>query len=400
MISQSQSVLLEAIKASLFNIEPNYHPGVNWNEVVEEAKAQTVMGLISPVVPIQDETSAQCKAFYMRIMFEQDCLIKCLNSAQIPCVILKGSAAAIYYPKPYLRTMGDIDVLVPRERFIESLEVLELCGYVYDHGKEADGRISEDTRELAYKKNGIIVEIHQRFSTSGVDVDDILEESLKSSEYVELNGYRFPILPSLVNGLVLIGHINQHLKRNVLGLRQIIDWEMYLHYVSENEDWNLQFIPLVKEKGLLTLAAYVTRLCNKYLGLTDEVCFGIDVDETLVDELLNIVLTDGNFGRRVYTNKTEDETKFLNASYNIKQLGFFGYFTRIGFGTSAFCRKHPSLKLFAFFYGATRLFFKGLSVWSKNIAVSKSMCEGKELYKLHLKRQALFNKLGVKTDKE
>ena len=75
MIEQSQQVLLEAIKASLYGSPPDYPPDTDWDTVVEEAKTQTVMALISPVIPIQDECSEQCKAAYMRLLYEQDKLL-------------------------------------------------------------------------------------------------------------------------------------------------------------------------------------------------------------------------------------------------------------------------------------------------------------------------------------
>lgn len=55
VLNTTQIALLEAIKASLFDYSPNYPDDVNWNEVVKEAKAQTVMGIISPVIPLTDE---------------------------------------------------------------------------------------------------------------------------------------------------------------------------------------------------------------------------------------------------------------------------------------------------------------------------------------------------------
>ncbi|MBR4948312.1 MAG: nucleotidyltransferase family protein [Clostridiales bacterium] len=400
MITKSQSVLLEAIKSSLFDFVPNYPSDICWNEVLIEAKAQTLMGLISPVVPVKDETSEHCKAMYMRIMYEQDRLLKCFEDAQIPCVVLKGSAAAVYYPRPFLRTMGDIDILVARGRFLESLDLLEANGYVYDHGKGDEDIISENTRELAYLKNGICVEIHQKFSSPGVDVDEILDAAIEKRELCKLNGYSFPILPCSENGLVLLGHINQHLKNNVLGLRQIIDWEMYIHSIEDKNSWRMQFVPLLEQTGLLSLAAYVTKMCNRYLGLANEVDFGIEVDDTLVDELLDVVMTDGNFGRRVYTDKNADEQGMISASYGIRRNGFFGYFTHVGLVTSSFCRKHSSLKVLAFFYGLFRQLGRGFRASFRNKNVVKNMSDGKNLYEQHSKRQELYLKLGVRTGRD
>lgn len=400
MISDTQLNLLETLKLSLFDVVPQYHSIINWDDVITEAKAQTVMGLISPVVPVYDEASDRDKAMFMRIMHEQDRLLKCFECEGIPCVILKGSAASVYYPKPYLRTMGDIDILVQQKYFNESLKLLEKNGYVFVPEGEQDEHIPDKIRELVYTKNGISIEIHRSFSSPGVDVDDILDNAIQRRVYCNLNGYNFPILPTPENGIVLIGHINQHLKNNVLGLRQIIDWEMYIHSIAGSKIIVKQLIHLLMKTDLLTLAAYVTRMCNKFLGLSDQIDFGVAVDDELTDELIEVVLADGNFGRKVNSDKTQEELKVINASYGIKRYGFIMYFTRVGLGTSEFCKKHPSHKFIAFFYGLFSQLSRGIRAWFNNIQIGKTMAEGNKLYKMHSKRFELYEKLGVRTGKD
>ena len=400
MLSQTQNYLLELIKASTFDNLPLNPSKEKLNDVLSEAISQTVLGLISPLIQGGEETSVQYKAMYMRIMYEHAKLLECFESAKIPCVILKGVAAAVYYPRPYLRTMGDIDVLVPKNYFLESLNVLESNGYIYDHGKGLDDQITDMTRELTYTKNGIIVEIHQRFSSPGVSVDDILEDAIDRRDYIELNGFRLPVLPVAENGLVLLGHVNQHLVTNTLGLRQIIDWEMYVHSNTDNSFWSSEFIPLAEKTGLLKFAANVTYMCNKYLGLPEKIDFGIEVDDELADELIQVVMTDGNFGRRAYADNSLDEERVINASYGIKRDGFFKYFTHVGMVTSSFCRKHPSLKVFAFFTGTFRQLRMGICALFKNIGIGRKMSEGKKMYEVHSKRHELFEKLGARTEND
>ncbi len=400
MITEYQSFLLDALKASLFNEEFCRACDTSWNDVVIEAKAQTVIGLISPIFPVLKETSEQVKVMYMRILFEQDRLIKCFDNAHIPCVIIKGCAAAKNYPMPYLRTMGDIDILVPRSRFIESMDLLNSNGYSFDLAKGKVDRISEDTREVAYMKNGVSIELHQRFSSVGLNVDSILETAIDRREYCVLNGFRFPILPLTENGLVLLGHINQHLKQNELGLRQIIDWAMYIHSIVDKDTWIRLFLPLLEQTELLSLAAYVTEMCKRYLGLPDEVSFGVNVDSELVEELMEIILCDGNFGRKVNADKTFEDKKLISAAYGIKRYGFFGYFIFVGLQTSVFCRKHCSVKFIAFIYGFFRQLFMGVCIIIKNKGIGNNMNEGKKKYNLYAKRYELYKKLGVRTGEE
>ena len=155
MAVQSQQVLLEALRASLFGTPFSYPEDTDWSDVIKEAKSQTVSALISSVIPVHDKSSDQSKAYYMRMLYEQDQLLKLFDEHNISCVILKGCAAAVYYPKPYLRTMGDVDILVPRAQFEEAMKLLESSGYQYLHGKDDNGVPWNEVRHIEYEKNGI-----------------------------------------------------------------------------------------------------------------------------------------------------------------------------------------------------------------------------------------------------
>ncbi len=375
--------------ASLFSIEPCFPADTNWDEVILEAKSQGVLTLISPVIPVHVDSVDQCKAYYMRMLYEQDKLIKLLNSNNIPCVILKGCAAAKYYPKPYLRTMGDIDILVPFDDIDKAEHILENNGYKYDHGKDETGRRIEGERNVTYLRNGFIFELHYRFSSQGYDIDSILKEAMDQIETIELNGYIIPVYPDDINGLILLGHINQHLKDDNLGIRQIIDWEMYVHSVADKE-WIVRFSSLADKVGLLPLATYVTKLCNLYFGLPESFEMFDEVNESLVEELLEVLLTNGNFGRKKADVATKEEQKMESASYELKKYGFFGYFTHIGLETNDFLKKHPSHKVLAFTYGFFRLTGKGIKALFSNRSSYSQMREGK-------KRYELYKKLGVKS---
>ena len=253
-LSTTQIALLEAIKASLFGTDPNYPTDTDWTEVVKEAKPQTVLGIISPIIPVKDVSVEMGKATYMRLLFEQDKLIKLLDANDIPCVILKGSAAAQYYPKPHLRAMGDVDFLVPKDMFETDIMLLESKGYEYHHGKTKDGKIPEDVRHIGYVKNGIEFELHHHFSSYGFNIDDIIELAIYKKEYRNIDGYNIPVLPDFENGLVLLGHINQHLISQNLGLRQIIDWSIYIH---------TEIYEFIKSKGYIGSVAAIRMFMQK-----------------------------------------------------------------------------------------------------------------------------------------
>ena len=90
MINRSQQVLLDAIQASLFGRPFSYPDDTDWNAVINEAKAQAVTGLISPVIPVHDESSDKVKAYSIRLLYEQDKLLKFRTiNLKMRCILWK-----------------------------------------------------------------------------------------------------------------------------------------------------------------------------------------------------------------------------------------------------------------------------------------------------------------------
>lgn len=390
MLNTTQIALLEAIKASLFGTEPNYPKDTDWTEVVKEAKAQTVLGIISPVIPIKDESVEIGKATYMRLLFEQDKLIKLLDANDIPCVILKGCAAAQYYPKPHLRAMGDVDFLVQHSVFEEAINVLENNGYVYKHGKNK--KSIDLSRDIAYKKNGIEFELHHHFGSFGFDIDDILDQAIMNREYREIDGYKIPMLPDFENGLVLLGHMNHHLITHNLGLRQILDWEMYVHNALDDTMWNKKFLPLLNSIGLKRLSINTTVMCIKYLGLKCSLDLDTDLDEDVPAMLLEMVFDNGNFGnKKKKSHQNEIDSLVSYGLYNIKRNGFFPYFQDIGLRKWHLCQRYKIFRPFAWIYGIGSALIRGIPAMIKHGSVKKQIDASKEKY-------ILFEKLGIESN--
>ena len=390
MTEPAQQVLLGAIKASLFGTAFSYPDDTDWDAVIKEATAQTVLGLISPVIPVYDMCSDQFKAHYIRLLHEQDKLLKLLDANQISCVILKGCAAAVYYPKPFLRAMGDVDFLVPHSQFEAAMKLMEANGYIYSHGKGDDGGLAFQSRHIGYYKNGIEFELHHHFSSKGFNMDDILERAIARREYKELCGFRFPVLPETENGLVLLGHINQHLLTDHLGLRQIIDWEMYVQSVLNSEKWETEFAPVADEIGLSELAVNVTEMCRKHLGLSVTLSRNAPAEEDIADKLLESLLTYGNFGRKQPSSQGDSGNRISTVIGDIRNKGLFSYFQKNGLETWKLSKKHPVLKPFAFIYGFFRFLVRGITGIMKT-------GKYKEQVRFVLQKNSFERDLGIRT---
>ena len=66
-------------------------------------------------------------------------------------------AAAVYYPAPEMRTMGDVDFLVPRDQVEKTYDLMRANGYELYLEKEAYNK------HIELQKAGIRFELHRYF---------------------------------------------------------------------------------------------------------------------------------------------------------------------------------------------------------------------------------------------
>ena len=341
----------------------------------EEMKKQAIATLPMPYLSQLDITpelkkkwtlyALQQVSFAKRNNYIQSCL-----PLSVPYVILKGTSAAQYYPHPEYRTMGDIDIMTRREDLETARQELIDKGYCV---------INELNREITFRKNGIVIELHRRFATlndpeQAKYLDDLIIENIVPSH----------VLPDMVNGLVLLEHIDQHMEGGI-GLRQIIDWMMFVDKCLPDDKW-ADFEKIVDNIGLKTLAVTITRMCEMYLGLEcREWC--TNVDEQLCKQLMDYILYNGNFGN----NKISDSDITTDAfAYASTPKMAFKLLQKQGLNNWKAAQKHKVLRPFAWIYQANRYLVKGLK---RGQAITKLKTE----YDLAKKRNAMFDALGIKT---
>ena len=139
---------------------------------------------------------------------------------------------------------------------------------------------------------------------------------------------------------MLLAHINQHLEAG-LGLRQILDWAVYVDRVLDDEMWKHTFAPMVRHLGLETLAMTVTRMCQLYLGLRTDITWCSTADEDICHHLMDYVMDQGNFGRKGNTD-SHKTVIILRAMQNLSS--FFQKIQRFGLVHWQDTTKHPHLK--------------------------------------------------------
>lgn len=380
--AQFHTTLFAFLRACIFTDETV--EDADWRALYQEMKIHAIAGLAGEWLSRHEIADTELDSAWrkycqmkegewVRYMLAQEDLLTVLDANQIPCVIIKGAASAMNYPVPPHRSMGDVDFLVKRRDFERALRVLRENGF-HDgvQGAEHHGVL---------KKNGVTFEMHVRLArVSENDVGGIarFEEGIDRREMHETEGFRFPTLPVALNGAVLMHHIMQHLASG-LGLRQIIDWMVYLNGLSE-ETWKNEVYPLLCDFGLKTLTHTVTLICERYLGLPKRLP---DEGNYPCDELLEFILSSGNFGV-----KTGFEGSIATVTRGEFYKGhFFGRLQERGLINWKAAQKHKILRPFAWIYQAFRI----LGMFMRNnVGVGKFFSERKK----GRAQKALMDRLG------
>lgn len=364
-MTKEQSVLLALIRSSLWG-EPRPE---NAADALEQAKIQALVPLIYPDSKEAMQYSAHC----IRILFAQDEILALMTSAKIPMAILKGCAAALYYPEPLLRTMGDIDFIVPPERFQEAERLMLDNGFIEAHEPH---ETDEPERHVAYQKGGITVELHHHFSSDGIDIERYVQTGLTRAERANVGGHEFCLLPPLANGLVLLAHAAQHLKKD-LGLRQVIDWMLYVHEVLTDEMWEREFCAAAEACGLKTLALIMTRMCQMYLGLPETITWCREADKQVAEELIENLLATGNFGHRFGSG-----SKVEKVSTSIKRYGLLRYLQMAGEWNWKAYHRHRWLRPLCWLYQIFRYAHQGLQTGRGRKQISDDLHRSTARYEL------------------
>ena len=367
-MNQTEQVLLNSIRQSLWGTAFEAPADTDWDAVLREAEKQAVLGLAIGAAPpnVQKAWSAKSgtvTANFVRVLYAQSRLLALLEGNGIPTVILKGAAAAVYYPHPAQRSMGDIDYLVPLAQFDAAKELLLENGYTFDD----DPRYP---RHAHVGKDGVSLEQHRFFSSDGLDIEAYITDGMQHIEHREIDGNAFPMLPKLANGLVLLAHLIQHLKTG-LGLRQVIDWMLYVHTELDDAFW------------LETAAVTVTRMCQIALGLPDDISWCKNADAALCDELLETLLSSGNFNRKRGRGSAVE-----TVTSNIARKGIFRYLQTAGEHNWKAYHRHGWLRPFAWAYQIGRYAKRGFAAKRSGGQLKEDLERGKA-------RSALVKKLGI-----
>lgn len=147
-------------------------------------------------------------------------VLRALNDRKIPTVVLKGAAIAPrYYGDLGLRPMSDFDVLVPRDRVVETIGILERRGWTSAHKVHAGFRAIRHGVSF-FDEGGRTIDLHW-----AMYAEDCLPDSdvgvWATTEPVEVAGARTSTLPPSSQLINACGHGTKF--ATVSGIRWMVD---------------------------------------------------------------------------------------------------------------------------------------------------------------------------------
>jgi hypothetical protein len=117
-------------------------PGIDWNVTIEVARQHGLLPLLRyRLGPFQEQVPAAAwkamqHGYYasvargLLLSHQLEKVLAALDAAHVPVVLLKGAALSkAVYPDPAMRSMGDLDLWVPRERLDDARQAMTDLGY-------------------------------------------------------------------------------------------------------------------------------------------------------------------------------------------------------------------------------------------------------------------------------
>lgn len=341
-MNQSQKLLFLLLRAALFEekIDASKFVEADWKQIFYLSDIQTVSSLVLDGIGMLPHSILQISFDKKMMLFAKmqrmeqintlhRCVIvkidKALKAEGIQAVFMKGQTVALRYPNPLHRTPGDIDFVVSLKDFDRTMAVMEKIGKV-DHGlvHEHHGMAWVDgvTIEPHYK-----VHNYQRPST-----DQAMQEMFSSVfpsklSYADIDGYEVPVFSPTIESVFLTSHMVNHVYEEGLGLRQVIDYAMFLSSCADKIDW-LQHREYLHQMHMERAWRIFSCICVDYLGMSlpSQVESFSHQEKVWAAKMMADIMRVGNFGRGEYVFLHRGfKDAFNNYCWVVKRCWYLGF---------------------------------------------------------------------------
>ena len=303
-----QRQIIDLLNASIHNTVPrlDYSKDVDWDEVINEANAHSITGLIYPALKnikdnnIDKDIIDKLKkiTFYSAIRQSNHIkrtaeILKLFNENNIPLIVLKGLVVREYYPKPDLRTMCDSDVIIHKSDLERVRKLLLERGF---HEEEDAGH------HIAFMNAGFNLEIHWTLAneTFRKGQECFQERIWDDAMKVKVGGVDTLSLSLEDLALHLCAHMASHMAISGFGVRQLADLVLLVEHKGNEINWN-EFKEKAEKSGLTQFSIGMFKVCNYLFGM--EIPKELNIknkkeDEEIIKLVVDDIFTGGVYGQR------------------------------------------------------------------------------------------------------
>lgn len=337
----TERLFLNILKSSLWGTKLDIPEDFDdWTSLMMLAKSQSVLGLVANVLLSNEEMQLRIpvkmqqrlRTFIRLNVATHSVLnrtlvqvVKLMDDAGIQPVLLKGQGVARNYPMPELRQCGDIDLYVGVENFSKACSLIDTIA--------SDANLPEngqDDKHYEAMVGDIVIEIHkysevhpsayydsmyQKYSDEGLTTD---------LRVYDFSGISVNTPADTFNAFYIFNHIWQHFMTSGVGLRQFIDWMLFMYKHKATIDV-AKLKRILEDMNLIRPWQILGCVLVDDLGLpSSDFPFYDERYESKKGRVLRRVLEEGNFGHeRAYYKNRKDEnywnTKIKSFYYNLER---------------------------------------------------------------------------------
>lgn len=228
-------------------------------------------------------------------------LLRRMAEHTIPCVPLKGWVLREDYPRPHMRTMGDLDIVIPPDRLTDVEQIMMELGYSREREPFTDYHV------CYYKEPCLTVEIHLRLTEE--EYSPLFDTVWERTTIREDGCFQ---LSDEDTYLFLIYHAAKHVRLGGIGLRYIMDLWVLLHRFAHATVTiqREQIEQGLKQLGLTSFAAYSEQLAAEWFSVPGLSLATVALDSEAMHLWKEFIISSGAFGGAVssYENQMAERS--------------------------------------------------------------------------------------------
>lgn len=287
--------LVQLIRISITGVSEPLASRIDWTEMMHYSSRQGVLGVaFGAIEHLRDEDRPHIDFImdWMRQITYLESINKIhrdviadlstlLSGHGIRMLLMKGYGLSLFWPKPDVRPIGDIDIYTFGKWEETDRVICEKLGITSDtsHHKHSEIPYKGKTIENHYE----FLNIHAHRSTA--EIEHILHQELNAYPDKEIPNLYYP--SARFNALYLLRHSGEHFASTSMRLRLVLDWAFFVQSNTVDWPWLLQTLDRV---GMKPYLAVINAICIRHLGFPPSLFPELPVDDALVERSLNDIL--------------------------------------------------------------------------------------------------------------